>query len=140
VLREARGNGEEPLESPRKPVVWMGRSRDDLRAFPKAVRIVMAYALLEAQDGRKHPDAKPLRGFEGAGVLEIVDDDDGDTYRGVYTVRFGEAVYVLHVFQKKSTRGIATPKRELDTIRRRLAEAQARHERWAREQAKGQRP
>jgi phage-related protein len=110
-----------------------------LRAFPKGVRIVMAYALLEAQDGRKHPDAKPLRGFDGAGVLEIVADDDGDTYRGVYTVRFSEAVYVLHVFQKKSTRGIATPKRELDLIRRRLAEAQARHEQWERQQAKGQR-
>jgi len=136
----SRGNGEDHLDSARKPVVWMGRSRDDLRQFPKDVRVVMAYALLEAQDGKKHPDAKPLRGFDGAGVVEIVDDYDGDTYRGVYTVRFSEAVYVLHLFQKKSTHGIATPKREIDTIKRRFAEAQAKHEQWARERAKGQQP
>ncbi len=83
----------------------------------------MGYALYRAQLGETPASAKPLRGFGGASVLEIVRDHDGDTYRAVYTVRFETAVYVLHVFQKKSTRGIATPKREIDLIRARLARA-----------------
>lgn len=86
---------------------------------------MMGRALDAAQRGDKAPNAKPLRGFGGAGVLEIVDDHDGDTYRAVYTVRFAEAVYVLHAFQKKSKRGVATPKRDLDLIRWRLAAARA---------------
>jgi phage-related protein len=87
------------------------------------VRQVMGYALYLAQVGDKHLDAKPLKGFAGAGVLEIVADYDGDAFRAVYTVRFADAVYVLHAFQKKSTRGIAIPKREIERIRQRLRQA-----------------
>lgn len=85
-----------------------------------------------AQNGTKHPKAKPLRGFGGASVLEIVDEFDTDAYRAVYTVRFEEAVYVLHCFQKKSTSGIKTPKKDLDLVDSRLKEAQRRHEEWKR--------
>ncbi len=80
----------------------------------------MGYALHFAQAGDKHPSAKPLKGFRGAGVLEVVEDHDGNAYRAVYTVRLAGAVYVLHAFQKKSKKGAATPKRELDLIRKRL--------------------
>src|SRR5947209_17194364 len=107
-----------------KPLIWVGSSLEDLRAFPEEVRRVMGYALYLAQMGEKHPDAKPLKGFGGAGVLEAIDDYAGDTYRAVYTVRFPNAVYVLHAFQKKSKRGIATPKRDLETIRSRLQRAE----------------
>src|SRR5437867_2939579 len=98
----------------RKPLFWVGSSRKDLREFPEEVKDVMGHALDVAQLGGKHPDAKALVGFGGAGVLEVVDDFAGDTYRAVYTVRFAGAVYVLHVFQKKSKRGIKTPLKELD--------------------------
>ncbi len=84
----------------------------------------MGQALLAAQEGRKHPDAKPLRGFGGAGVLEIIDDFDGDTYRTVYTVRLRSGIYVLHAFQKKSKHGSKTPAYEMDLIRRRLHAAE----------------
>src|SRR5436305_1425681 len=84
----------------------------------------MGYALQVAQEGDKHPDAKPLRGFGGAGVLEVVEDFQGDTYRLVYTVRLGQRVYVLHAFQKKSHRGSKTPKRDIDLIKQRYAEAE----------------
>lgn len=103
-----------------KPVFWLGRSQQALAEFPVRVRGEIGYALWLAQLGDKHVSAKPLQGFGGAGVLEVVADDDGDTYRAVYTVRFADAVYVLHVFQKKSRRGIATPKPDLDLIRVRL--------------------
>src|SRR5690348_6384616 len=92
-----------------KPVFWVASSRKDLRKFPKPVRQTVGQALFDAQTGGKHPDAKPLRGFRGAGVLEVVEDHDGSTYRVVYTVRFAGAVYVLHAFQKKSKRGVTTP-------------------------------
>lgn len=85
----------------------------------------------DAQLGRRAPYVKPLKGFRGASVLEIVDDFDGETYRAVYTVRFAGAVYVLHAFQKKSKRGIATPKGELDLIERRLKRAKEDYERWS---------
>ncbi|HME23337.1 MAG TPA: type II toxin-antitoxin system RelE/ParE family toxin [Acetobacteraceae bacterium] len=98
-----------------------------MRALPQAVRYEIGYALYFAQIGDKHPKAKPLKGHSGAGVLEIVEDHDGNTYRAVYTVRFHEALYVLHVFQKKAKRGIATPAKELALIQRRLALAEARH-------------
>ena len=78
--------------------------------------------------GNKHPDAKPLKGFKGAGVLEIVEDFDGDTYRAVYTVKFEEIIYVLHAFQKKSKRGIATPKKDIDLIEARLNRAKKHYE------------
>jgi phage-related protein len=106
-----------------RPLVWIGTSREDLRGCPADVQDAIGFALYFAQLGDKHPRAKPLRGFGGAGVLEIIEDHAGDTYRAVYTVKLRQAVYVLHVFQKKAKSGIATPKRELDLIRRRLAEA-----------------
>ena len=109
--------------SPMKPVVWMGSSRDDLRAMPQRVRRDIGQALYTAQQGETDPAAKPLKGFGGARVMEIVERHRGDAYRAVYTVQFAEAIYVLHVFQKKSKRGIATPKPDLDLIKRRLAEA-----------------
>jgi phage-related protein len=84
----------------------------------------MGFALDQAQRGGKHPDAKPLKGFGGAGVLEIVDDFDGDTYRAVYTVNFGGVIYALHAFQKKAKSGIATPKEEIELIKKRLLLAQ----------------
>lgn len=87
-------------------------------------------ALWAAQTGEKAPYAKPLKGFAGAGVLEIVDDFDGDTYRAVYTVRFAGLVYVLHAFQKKSRRGIATPKNEIEKIEQRLKRAKEDYEQW----------
>ena len=111
-----------------KTLVWVGSSLDDLRQFPEDVKDVMGYALHLAQMGDKHPDARPLSGFGGAGVLEVADDYDGDSYRAVYTVRFADVVYVLHAFQKKSKRGIATPKRDLELIRSRLKWAQDLHE------------
>lgn len=87
----------------------------------------MGKALYAAQCGETDPAAKPLRGFGGAHVMEIVDLNDTNTYRAVYTAQFGKAIYVLHAFQKKSKRGIATPTREIDLIRRRLADAERLH-------------
>jgi phage-related protein len=110
-----------------KPVRWVGSSRQDLRNFPEEVRRRVGGALWDAQIGLKAPYAKPLRGFGGARVLEIVDDFDGDTYRAVYTTRFAGVVYVLHAFQKKSTRGIATPRREIELIKARYARAREHH-------------
>ncbi|MGI9183186.1 MAG: type II toxin-antitoxin system RelE/ParE family toxin [Longimicrobiaceae bacterium] len=110
-----------------RPVVWVGNSLEELRDFPPAVQREIGFALRRAQDGDRHPDAKPLKGFGGASVLEIVENHDGDTCRAVYTVRFADAVYVLHVFQKKSKKKIATPKHELDLIRARLKEAERLH-------------
>lgn len=115
------------MDGPVKPLRWIGSSLDDLRGFPGPVQSEIGYALYFAEIGDKHPKAKPLKGFAGASVLEVVDDHDGDTYRAVYTIHFQEAVYVLHVFQKKARRGIATPPKELALVRRRLALAEARH-------------
>lgn len=106
-----------------KPLIWAGSSLQDMREFPDEVKRGLGYALWLAQMGGKHPDAKPLRGFGGSGVLEAIEDFDGDTYRAVYTVRFADAVYVLHAFQKKSKRGIATPKRDIELVRARLRRA-----------------
>ncbi|MGH6718696.1 MAG: type II toxin-antitoxin system RelE/ParE family toxin [Alphaproteobacteria bacterium] len=117
-----------------KPVRWIASSREDLRRFPDAVRSRVGGALWDAQTGRKAPFAKPLKGFGGAGVLEVVDDFDGDTFRAVYTVRFAGVVYVLHAFQKKSTRGIQTPRRVLRTIAERLARAREDYRQWLSEQ------
>jgi phage-related protein len=107
-----------------KPVVWIGSAKDDLSGFPEEVRDMMGYALFVAQQGGKHRDAKPLKGFGGAGVLEIVEDHDGDTYRAVYTVRLAGVVYALHAFQKKAKAGIKTPKAEIELIKARLRRAQ----------------
>jgi phage-related protein len=111
-----------------KPLFWVGSSRDDMREFPEEVRLVFGFALWQAQRGGKHKDAKVLKGFGGAGVLEVVDVHDGNTFRAVYTVKFAGAVYVLHAFQKKSKSGIKTPLPDMDAIRRRLKEAKADHE------------
>lgn len=110
-----------------RPLVWLGSSRRDLRASPREVRREMGVALYAAQQGETDPAAKPLKGFGGGSVLEIVARDAGGTWRAVYTVRYAEAVYVLHAFQKKSKRGIATPKQDLDLIKRRLFEAERLH-------------
>ncbi|CAD5940672.1 type II toxin-antitoxin system RelE/ParE family toxin [Planktothrix agardhii] len=103
-----------------KPVQWIGSSKDDLSEFPKEVRDVIGYALYLAQMGSKYKSAKPLKGFGSAGVLEIIDDYDGNTYRAVYTVKFPGIIYVLHVFQKKSTQGISTRKQDMQLIQQRL--------------------
>ena len=119
------------LPTARKPLVWIGSSRDDLSGFPFEVKQVMGFAIHLAQTGDKHPDAKPLTGdpaFKGAGVLEIVDRFDGDTYRAVYTVKFAGVVYALHAFQKKSKSGIATPLQEIRRVKERLKEARQHYE------------
>ena len=102
----------------------MGSSLRDLQSFPKEVRSMVGYALYAAQSGDVDPAAKPMKGFGGASVMEIVAPLAGNTWRAVYTVRFHSAVYVLHTFQKKSKSGIATPQREIDMVRKRLADAQ----------------
>jgi phage-related protein len=109
------------------PLQWISSTKDDLLDLPKDVQNEIGYALFLAQTGDKHDDAKPLKGFKGAGVLEIVDNFDGNTYRAVYTVNFESAVYVLHVFHKKSKSGIATPQQDIDLIERRLKVAQEHH-------------
>ncbi len=106
-----------------KPVEWVGSSLDDLKEFPEDVRQNVGYALYLAQCGEKHPSAKPLKGFKGTGVLEVVEDFDGDAYRAVYTLKLAGVVYVLHAFQKKSKQGIATPKQDIDLIETRLKRA-----------------
>ena len=106
-----------------KPLFWVGSSKLDLQALPGEVCDVFGYALYLAQIGRKHPQAKPLRGFGSAAVLEVVEDWRGNTYRAVYTVRFARAVFVLHVFQKRSKRGISTPTADMDLVRARLKAA-----------------
>ena len=103
-----------------KPVEWVGSSYKDFVSFPYAVQGKMGYALYLAQIGRGHLSAKPLKGFGGAGVVELVEDDQHGSYRAVYTVKFESAVYVLHAFQKKSRKGIKTPSEELELVRRRL--------------------
>jgi phage-related protein len=111
-----------------KPLFWIASSRRAVRDFPDDVRHLVGFALWQAQLGRTHRDAKVLKGFGGAGVLEVVADHDGDTFRAVYTVKFAGAIYVLHAFQKKSKKGIKTPKPEIELIRRRLKEAEDHHE------------
>jgi len=106
-----------------KPLYWIGSALKDLRAFPEEVKDGIGYALEIAQRGGKSDKAKPLKGFQGASVLEIVEDHAMTTWRAVYTVELAEAVYVLHAFQKKSKKRIATPKQQIDLIRRRLAAA-----------------
>ena len=108
---------------PPKPIVWMGTSRNELRSFPQQVRSDMGKALYAAQQGVTDPAAKPLKGFVGTQVMEIVDRHDTNTYRAVYTTQFEGRIYVLHVFQKKSTKGIATPHKDIELIRRRLIDA-----------------
>lgn len=112
-----------------KELFWVGSSKKDLIALPIEIRKFFGHALGFAQHGEKHDATKVLKGFGGAGVLEVVEDDAGGTYRAVYTVKFAEAVFVLHCFQKKSKSGIATPKEDMDIIRTRLKIAEV----WAEE-------
>lgn len=107
---------------PLKPVIWLGDSLRELKTFPAPVQDEMGYAIYLAQRGDKHVSAKPLKGL-GSGVLEVVSDHRGDTFRSVYTVRLAERVFVLHAFQKKSKSGIATPKSEIELIKQRLKQA-----------------
>jgi phage-related protein len=121
---------------PLKPIRWIGSSRKDLKAFPAEVRADVGYGLYAAQNEELDPAAKPMRGFGGASVLEIIAPFSGDTWRTVYTVRFPGAVYVLHAFQKKSKSGTATPKKEVDLIRQRLAAAERDYEERQRQNEK----
>ena len=111
-----------------KPVVWVGSSHEDWKTFPDDVQDVMGYSMHLAQCGDKATNAKPLTGFKGVSVLEITDDFDGNTYRAVYTVKFQEVVYILHAFQKKSKKGIATPKNHIQLIEQRLKKAKEYHD------------
>lgn len=127
-------DGEEIDKPKDKPLFFIANSRKKLRHFPDEVKHVLGYALRQAQQGGKHQDAKVLKGFGGAGVLEIVEDYDGSTYRGVYTVRFADIVYLLDAFQKKSKKGIKTPKPDMDRIKARLKDAERHYTLWRRTQ------
>jgi len=116
-----------------KPLLWIASSKRDLKKFPKPVQSNLGCALQVAQWGGKSDDAKPLKGFKGASVLEVIEDYDGDTYRAVYTVKFQRAICVLHAFQKKSKKGIKTPKAVIDLIEERLAYASEVYEEWCKE-------
>jgi len=105
-----------------KPLIWIGDSLETLQGFPEDVQDEIGFALFQAQTGEKHIKAKPLKGF-GSGILEVVSDHRGDTFRAVYTVRLAGRIYVLHTFQKKSKTGIATPKAEMDLVKQRLKRA-----------------
>ena len=120
------------MENPSaKELFWIASAKKDLKAMPDDVQDTFGFALYQAQIGKKHDQAKPMKGFGSAGVLEVIENLDGDTYRAVYTVRFSSAVYVLHCFQKKSTSGTATPKPDMNIIRERFkaAELHAKGER-----------
>lgn len=110
-----------------KPLEWVGDTRRVLRSFPKPVKHTMGTALAVAQRGEKHPSSKPWKG-EGPGVFEIVEDAQGSTYRALYTVRFGDVVYALYAFQKKSKSGIKTPQQDVENIRKRLQTARKHYE------------
>ena len=117
-------NGNRPEQ---KPCIFIGPSRKDLKRFPAKVQNRMGYALQQVQEGDEPLSAKALKGFGGRVILELVEDFDGDTYRAVYTVRFAGVVYVLHAFQKKAKKGIATPQHEIELIKSRLRDAESHH-------------
>lgn len=114
----------------RKPIKWIGSAKRDLDAMPEDVKDVFGHAIDLAQAGGRHQDAKAMTGFGSAGVLEVVEDFRGDTFRAVYTVKFAGWVYVVHCFQKKSKSGIKTPKEDLDLINARLKAAKQDYEDW----------
>ncbi len=120
-----------------KPLFWVGSALHDVCGFPREVRYAIGFALFQAQKGGKHISARALRGFGGGGVLEVVDDHAGDSYRAVYTINFQGAVYALHAFQKKAKKGIQTPKPEMDLVRRRLKRAEMHAEWLARREGSG---
>jgi len=114
------------MDQPSKPLFWVGSSKRDLLELPDEVVDLFGYALYLAQTGRKHDQAKPLKGFGSAGVLEIIEDWQGETYRAAYMVRFASRIFVLHVFQKKSRHGKAPPEADIGLIRGRLQAAEQR--------------
>lgn len=118
------------MKAPDKPLEWIGSSHKDLMALPGDIRRFFGFVLSLAQAGDQHDAAKVLKGFGGAGVLEVVEDDAGGTYRAVYTVKYEEAVFVLHCFQKKSKRGSETPKEDMDIVRTRLKVAEMLVKEW----------
>ncbi len=106
-----------------KPLIWRATAKADFMAFPATVQREMGYALFLAQMGKRHPImAKTLKGFGGGTVMEIRESHHGDAYRAVYTVRHADAIYVLHAFQKKSKKGVATPKADMELVRKRWAD------------------
>ena len=113
------------MQPSEKPLIWIGSSKKDLMSLPIGIRKFFGHALNFAQHGEQHDACKVLKGFGSAGVLEVVEDDAGGTYRAVYTVKFKEAVFVLHCFQKKSKSGISTPQKEMEIIHARLKVAEA---------------
>jgi phage-related protein len=120
---------EAAAKSAPKPLIWMADSRETVRGFPAAVKDEIGFALYQAQTGSKHTRSKPLTSI-GTGVMEVVSDHRGDTFRAVYTVKLAGRVYVLHAFQKKSKTGIATPKSEIDLVKQRLKRAYELHALW----------
>ena len=118
------------VEKKVKLLGWIASSKKDLMEFPAHVRKEMGHALYIAQEGGKHKNAKPLKGFRGATVLEVVEDGANSTYRTMYTVQFEEVVYVLHAFQKKSKAGIKTPKQDIDLVEAGFRMAQQKHREW----------
>ena len=108
-----------------RQLLWIASAQKNLKAMPDDVQDTFGFALFQAQIGKKHDQAKPLKGFGSADVLEMIVNSDDCTYRVVYTVKFVNAVYVLHCFQKKSKHGIATPKPDLDVVNERLKAAEA---------------
>jgi phage-related protein len=118
------------MDKDEKPLAWIGTSKEDLLSLPRKVIREIGYSLYLAQRGYMHINAKPLSGFGGRGVLEVVEDDSSGTYRAIYTVKFKEALYVLHAFQKKSKKGKETPKEEMEIVIKRLKLAQEKHEEW----------
>ena len=116
----------ETLPRPLRPLCWIGSSKRDFKGLPPAVQDEFGFQLFLAQTGQRPPSAKLLKGL-GSGVVELVENFDGDTYRAVYTVRFETAVYVLHAFKKKSKSGIKTPQTDMDLVKRRLRDAETIH-------------
>ncbi len=114
------------LPRPDRPLLWVGSSRKDYSLFPPKVQETFGFELFLAQTGQFPPSAKPLKGL-GSGIVELVEDFDGDSYRAVYTVRFETAVYVLHSFMKKSKQGIKTPQGDIDLIKRRYRDAETHY-------------
>jgi phage-related protein len=116
------------MSKPIKPVRWIASTKQELQTLPKAVRRIVRQALWEAQQGKMPEDGKVLQGFGGASVIEIRANETGGTYRAVYTIRLRDFVYILHVFKKKSTRGINTPAHIIELIRKRLKTAEKDYE------------
>lgn len=114
------------IARPVRPLLWVASSKRDYREFPERVQDEFGFQLHLAQTGQHPPSAKLLKSL-GSGVVELVEDFDRSTYRAVYTVRFGDAVYVLHAFKKKSKQGIKTPQSDIELIRRRLKDAEQDH-------------